>query len=95
MGIALFFPSLSNGYSLCRKRNFRKENSLKKKCLQKQIQLEEGTVSAKVKVSAKQRRETKAQKRKERYEQRTRKIAKYDLWGGDGKGVMIQMSWLD
>ena len=66
-----------------------------KKCLRKQLQIEQGTVSAKVKLSAKQRKETNVQKKKERYALRARKIAKYDLWGGDGKGFMVQMFWLD
>ena len=79
------------GIFFCRQRNFRKEDSLEKKCLRKQTQIEQGTVSAKVKLSAKQRRETNVQKKKERYAQRARKIAKYDLWGGDGKGCMIQI----
>ncbi|KAI0216558.1 Ribosome biogenesis protein NOP53 [Lamellibrachia satsuma] len=64
-------------------RNFRKENNLKKTCLRKQEQQEQGRVTAMERMSVKQRKETKAKKRKHLHEMRTRKIAKYDLWGDE------------
>ncbi|KAK2193285.1 hypothetical protein NP493_16g10004 [Ridgeia piscesae] len=64
-------------------RNFRKENDPKKTCLRKRAQQEKGTVSATRQMSAAQRKDTNAKKRRNIHEMRTRKIAKYDLWGDE------------
>ena len=45
-------------------------------------------------MSVKQRKETKAKKRKHLHEMRTRKIAKYDLWGDEGMKVNMMQDIL-